>query len=60
MSDPKAPNIDNRDTPAWGLYQRENFWKPNDGQVPPFNTGEEPNRFYAVSLANSPYRSGQA
>ncbi|TQN67199.1 putative lactate 2-monooxygenase, partial [Colletotrichum shisoi] len=25
-------------TPSWGLYQRENFWKLNDGQVPQFNT----------------------
>lgn len=39
MSDPKAPNIEIRDTPAWNLYQRENFWKANDGEVPLFNTG---------------------
>ena len=39
MSDPKQPNINNRDTPAWSLYQRENFWKLNDGEVPPFDTG---------------------
>ncbi|XHG00641.1 hypothetical protein AWENTII_004072 [Aspergillus wentii] len=38
MSDPSNPNIQNRATPQWGLYQRENFWKSNDGQVPPFNT----------------------
>ena len=38
MSDPKAPSIAQRDTPAWNLYQRETFWKPNTGEVPPFNT----------------------
>ncbi|KAM0324360.1 hypothetical protein ACHAQA_008141 [Verticillium albo-atrum] len=38
MSDPNSPHIKKRDTPSWGLYQRENFWKPNDGQVPLFNT----------------------
>jgi len=38
MSDPKNPNIEKRDTPQWALYQRENFWKPNTGEVPPFNT----------------------
>lgn len=40
MSDPKNPNIKKRSTPQWALYQRENFWKLNDGEVPPFNTGE--------------------
>ena len=40
MSDPNNPNIDQRSTPQWSLYQRENFWKPNTGEVPPFNTGE--------------------
>ena len=40
MSDPEAPGIAKRDTPSWGLYQRENFWKQNDGIVPPFNTGK--------------------
>lgn len=39
MSDPTNPNIQQRTTPQWGLYQRENFWKVNDGQTPPFNTG---------------------
>ena len=38
MSDPNSPHIKKRDTPSWALYQRENFWKLNDGQVPPFNT----------------------
>ncbi|KAF6815329.1 FMN-dependent dehydrogenase [Colletotrichum sojae] len=38
MSDPKSPHIKNRDTPSWGLYQRENFWKLNDDEVPLFNT----------------------
>ncbi|PYH47489.1 L-lactate dehydrogenase [Aspergillus saccharolyticus JOP 1030-1] len=38
MSDPTNPNIKNRTTPQWALYQRENFWKANEGQTPPFNT----------------------
>ncbi|KAF4826489.1 putative lactate 2-monooxygenase [Colletotrichum tropicale] len=38
MSDPNSPHIKNRDTPLWGLYQRENFWKLNDDEVPLFNT----------------------
>ena len=39
MSDPMNPNIQKRSTPQWALYQRENFWKLNDGETPPFNTG---------------------
>ncbi|KAK3171127.1 hypothetical protein OEA41_003211 [Lepraria neglecta] len=38
MSDPNNPNIDKRSTPQYALYQRENFWKPNTGEVPLFNT----------------------
>ncbi|PYI06652.1 L-lactate dehydrogenase [Aspergillus sclerotiicarbonarius CBS 121057] len=38
MSDPTNPNIAKRTTPQWALYQRENFWKVNDGQTSPFNT----------------------
>ncbi|KAJ9133439.1 FMN-dependent dehydrogenase [Pleurostoma richardsiae] len=38
MSDPSSPFIKKRDSPSWGLYQRENFWKANNGEVPPFNT----------------------
>ncbi|MCJ1468372.1 hypothetical protein MMC07_007000, partial [Pseudocyphellaria aurata] len=38
MSDPNNPNIKERSTPQWSLYQRENFWKPNTGEVPLFNT----------------------
>ncbi|KAG7406455.1 putative lactate 2-monooxygenase [Fusarium oxysporum f. sp. rapae] len=38
MSDPRSPHLKKRDSPPWGLYQRENFWKLNDGEVPPFNT----------------------
>lgn len=38
MSDPNSPHIKKRDTPSWGLYQRENFWKANEGEVPVFNT----------------------
>ncbi|RDW73536.1 FMN-dependent alpha-hydroxy acid dehydrogenase [Coleophoma cylindrospora] len=38
MSDPKNPNIQNRSTPQWGLYQRELLWKDNTGELPPFST----------------------
>ncbi|KAF7589142.1 hypothetical protein BBP40_004712 [Aspergillus hancockii] len=38
MSDTTNPNIQKRTTPQWALYQRENFWKLNEGQTPPFNT----------------------
>ncbi|PLB54422.1 FMN-dependent alpha-hydroxy acid dehydrogenase [Aspergillus steynii IBT 23096] len=38
MSDPTNPSIQQRTTPQWGLYQRENFWRVNDGQTVPFNT----------------------
>ncbi|KAM0199236.1 hypothetical protein ACHAPA_012031 [Fusarium lateritium] len=41
MSDPQSPHLKNRDTPPWGLYQRENFWKLNKGEVPLFNTHPE-------------------
>ncbi|KAH7043837.1 FMN-dependent dehydrogenase [Macrophomina phaseolina] len=36
--DAKAPNKDIRATPQWALYQRENFWKSNEGEVPVFDT----------------------
>ncbi|KAF2872385.1 FMN-dependent dehydrogenase [Massariosphaeria phaeospora] len=32
------PNRTLRTTPQFALYQRENFWKSNNGEVPPFNT----------------------
>ncbi|KAJ5787236.1 hypothetical protein N7457_002226 [Penicillium paradoxum] len=38
MSDPTNPHIKERDTPQWGLYQRENFRKQNEGKTPLFNT----------------------
>lgn len=38
MSDPNNPNIRSRNTPQWGLYQRELFWKDNTGELPPFST----------------------
>ncbi|KAH7311285.1 FMN-dependent dehydrogenase [Stachybotrys elegans] len=38
MSDPNSPHIKKRDTPPWGLYQRENFLKINKRETPPFNT----------------------
>ncbi|KEY72265.1 hypothetical protein S7711_00264 [Stachybotrys chartarum IBT 7711] len=38
MSDPRSPHAKARDTPSWGFYQRDNFWKLNDGQTPLFNT----------------------
>ncbi|KAF2235120.1 FMN-linked oxidoreductase [Viridothelium virens] len=40
--DTKAPNKDHRTTPQYALYQRENFWKSNEGEVPPFSTGNMP------------------
>lgn len=49
--DPKNPNRDSRSSPQYGLYQRENFWKSNDGQVPPFNTGIYP---HAIGSLNNP------
>ncbi|KAF2707200.1 FMN-dependent alpha-hydroxy acid dehydrogenase [Pleomassaria siparia CBS 279.74] len=47
--DPKNPNRDARSSPQYGLYQRENFWKSNDGQVPPFNT--EPGKLEELAKA---------
>ncbi|KAI1138473.1 FMN-dependent alpha-hydroxy acid dehydrogenase [Hypoxylon sp. FL0543] len=38
MSNPDNPNISQRSTPQWALYQRESFWAPNEGKHPPFNT----------------------
>jgi len=35
---PNQPNRDKRSTPLWAEYQRENFWKPNTGEAPLFNT----------------------
>jgi hypothetical protein len=37
--DPKAPNQELRSTPQWAMYQRKNFWKINEGELPLFNTG---------------------
>ncbi|RYN42421.1 hypothetical protein AA0112_g1593 [Alternaria arborescens] len=36
--DPVNPNQKVRSTPQYALYQRENFWKSNEGKVPLFNT----------------------
>jgi len=38
MSDPNNPNIEQRSTPQWALYQREQFQAPNKGKLPPFST----------------------
>jgi len=38
MSDPINPNLSIRSTPQWGQYQRESFWKTNEGVAPLFNT----------------------
>jgi hypothetical protein len=38
MSDAKSPYIQKRDTPQWSLFQRDLFWKLNEGEVPQFNT----------------------
>ena len=37
--DPKSPNQNQRSTPEYAQYQRQNFWMLNEGKVPPFNTG---------------------
>jgi hypothetical protein len=37
--DPENPNRKNRTTPQYALYQRKNFWKSNEGEVPLFDTG---------------------
>lgn len=37
---PENPNGKFRKTPQYALYQRENFWKPNEGEVPLFDTGK--------------------
>jgi hypothetical protein len=36
---PENPNSKIRQTPQYALYQRESFWKSNDGETPLFNTG---------------------
>ncbi|TKX27085.1 lactate 2-monooxygenase-like protein [Elsinoe australis] len=36
--DTKNPNKTYRTTPEHAEYQRFNFWRSNDGEVPPFNT----------------------
>lgn len=40
--DTKNENKTYRMTPEFAEYQRENFWKSNNGEVPPFNT--DPNK----------------
>ncbi|KAI0965937.1 FMN-dependent dehydrogenase [Xylaria arbuscula] len=47
MSDPNNPNVHQRTTPQWGLYQRELFWAPNEGRHPPFNT--DPGKLRALA-----------
>ena len=49
MSDPNNPNIKNRTTPQWALYQREGFWQTNDGIQSPFDTCES---YFASKFAN--------
>ena len=39
--DANDPNKDHRTTPEYAEYQRDNFWKSNEGEVPPFNTGTQ-------------------
>ncbi|KAF1358664.1 FMN-dependent alpha-hydroxy acid dehydrogenase [Lizonia empirigonia] len=36
--DPNNANSKTRKTPQYAMYQRENFWKSNDGETPLFNT----------------------
>ena len=38
--DTKNPNKEHRNTPEYAEYQRDNFWASNEGNVPPFNTGQ--------------------
>lgn len=38
--DTKNPNKQYRTTPEYAEYQRINFWKSNEGQTPPFDTGK--------------------
>ncbi|KAJ4294636.1 hypothetical protein N0V90_008327 [Kalmusia sp. IMI 367209] len=45
--DPQNPNRSSRSTPQHALYQRQNFWKSNDGEVAPFNT--EPGELEALA-----------
>ncbi|KAI1206337.1 FMN-dependent alpha-hydroxy acid dehydrogenase [Annulohypoxylon truncatum] len=47
MSNPNNPNIQQRSTPQWGLYQRELFWAPNENKHPPFNT--DPDKLRATA-----------
>jgi len=42
--DTKNTNSKTRSTPEYAQYQRENFWRSNDGEVVPFNTGNMSNR----------------
>lgn len=37
--DTNNENVKYRTTPEFAQYQRENFWKTNNGEVVPFNTG---------------------
>lgn len=57
MSDPNSPHIKSRDTPSWGLYQRENFWKLNEGEVPQFNTRESPRQRRNAQLGSELIRT---
>jgi hypothetical protein len=38
--DPENPNRKTRKTPQYALYQRQNFWKSNEGEMPLFDTGK--------------------
>lgn len=54
MSDPNNPNISQRSTPQWGLYQRELFWGPNEGKHPPFNTRKTLYPYYLLVNSLTP------
>ncbi|KAI0139552.1 FMN-dependent alpha-hydroxy acid dehydrogenase [Hypoxylon sp. NC0597] len=63
MSNPENPNISQRSTPQWALYQRELFWAPNEGKHPPFNTDPDKLRATAkerLSLSGWHYASCNA
>jgi hypothetical protein len=50
--DVNNPNKDHRTTPEYAEYQRDNFWKSNDGEVPPFNTGKRYNQIMKLQPAH--------
>jgi hypothetical protein len=50
--DANNPNKDHRTTPEYAEYQRDQFWKSNEGEVPPFNTGNCHTRTTTMKIVN--------